>query len=139
VDAEDPPDWIVGTTLPHSSFGDPDCCGCLNGLVRGDQADIICNECESVVRTVPASSLEQTLTEMELTLDVADAMCPALRNRKPVFGIYNDDGIHLPELRSSCEAVGRPPRPSASSDNHTENSSPKHIIARAVESYSGPY
>src|SRR5262245_12223690 len=43
---------IVGSTLPHSDFGDPDCCGCLNGIVRGDQADIVCSECGNVVRTV---------------------------------------------------------------------------------------
>jgi hypothetical protein len=43
---------VIATMLPHQSFGDPDCCGCLNGVVRGDQADIVCNECEAVVRTV---------------------------------------------------------------------------------------
>ena len=60
---------IVGTTLPHSDFGDPDCCGCLNGIVHGDHADIVCNECGAVVRTVPAGDLERTLDEMELTLE----------------------------------------------------------------------
>jgi hypothetical protein len=34
---------IVGTIIPHSSFGDPDCCGCLNGIIHGGQADIVCN------------------------------------------------------------------------------------------------
>jgi hypothetical protein len=58
---------VIGTTLTHSSFGAPDCCGCLNGLIRGDHADIVCNECETVVRTVPSAELRQTLTEMELT------------------------------------------------------------------------
>ena len=23
----------IETTLPHSDFGDPDCCGCLNGVI----------------------------------------------------------------------------------------------------------
>jgi hypothetical protein len=67
---------LIATTLPHSSFGDPDCCGCLNGILRGDQADIVCNECDFVVRTVPTAELRQTLTEMELTLDVSSAECP---------------------------------------------------------------
>src|SRR5215471_15546803 len=67
---------VIGTTLPHESFGDPDCCGCLNGVVRGDQADIVCNECASVVRTVPAADLQQTLTEMELSLEVCSELCP---------------------------------------------------------------
>src|SRR5438128_1117572 len=61
----------IETTLPHSDFGDPDCCGCLNGVIRGDQADIVCNECGTVLRTVPAANVGQTLTELEITLDVA--------------------------------------------------------------------
>ncbi len=65
----------IPTTLPHSDFGAPDCCGCLNGLIRGEQADIVCNECETVIRTVPASDLQGILDEMELTLDVATAKC----------------------------------------------------------------
>ena len=66
----------IRTTLPHSSFGNPDCCGCLNGFMRGDQADIVCNECNAVIRAVPAADLQRTLDEMELTLDVASAKCP---------------------------------------------------------------
>ena len=28
-----------GPIIPHSDFGDPDCCGCLFGVVCGDEAD----------------------------------------------------------------------------------------------------
>jgi ribosomal protein S27E len=70
------PDAVVGTTLPHSSFSDPNCCGCLNRVIQRDQADIMCNECNAVVRTVPVGDLRRTLDEMELTLDVATAKCP---------------------------------------------------------------
>ncbi len=66
----------IETTLPHSDFGDPGCCGCLNGVIRGDQADIVCNECGTVLRTVPAANVGQTLTELELTLEVASEVCP---------------------------------------------------------------
>ena len=66
----------IETTLPHSDFGDPECCGCLNGVIRGDQADIVCNECGTVLRTVPATNVGQTLTELEITLEVASEMCP---------------------------------------------------------------
>lgn len=66
---------IIATTLPHSSFGDAECCGCLNGIPRGDEAEIACNECEAVVFRVPAKDLRKTITEMELSLDVAIAMC----------------------------------------------------------------
>ena len=57
-------------------IGDPDCCGCLNGVIRGDQADIVCNECGTVLRTVPVANVGQTLTELELTLEVASEVCP---------------------------------------------------------------
>ena len=66
----------IETTLPHSDFGDPECCGCLNGVIRGDQADIVCNECGTVLRTVPVANVGQTLTELELTLEVASEVCP---------------------------------------------------------------
>jgi hypothetical protein len=66
-------DEIIGPTLPHSSFGDPDCCGCLNGIIRGEQADIVCNECGQTIRTVPAADLQRVLDQMELSLDVACA------------------------------------------------------------------
>jgi hypothetical protein len=67
---------VVGTTLPHSSFGAPDCCGCLNAIVGGNQAEIICNECDRLVRTVPVSDLQKTLDDMELTLELSSAVCP---------------------------------------------------------------
>jgi hypothetical protein len=66
----------TATSLPHQCFGDPDCCGCLNGIIRGDVAEIVCNECEAVVPTVPSAELQHTLDEMELRLDVASAQCP---------------------------------------------------------------
>lgn len=64
------------TTIPHSSFGNQECCGCLNGVIRGDVADIVCNECATVIRTVPAADLQRTLDEMELALEVATTICP---------------------------------------------------------------
>ena len=68
------------TTLPHSEFGDPDCCGCLDGRVDGDVGHITCNECGAVVRSVPVGDLQTALHEMELTLDVATGFCPHCRN-----------------------------------------------------------
>jgi len=35
----------------------------------------VCNECEAVVRAIPADRLQQTLDEMELDLEVASAKC----------------------------------------------------------------
>ena len=62
-----PPDYI----LPHSDFGDPECCGLLLPFERGDFVDIICNECGAIVRTVEVNDLNRTLDEMQLKLDAA--------------------------------------------------------------------
>jgi ribosomal protein S27E len=75
-----PREGVTATTLPQSDFGNPDCCGCLNGVITGGRAEIVCNECGAVLRTVPASELQTALDEMESTLDVASAMCPYCRS-----------------------------------------------------------
>ena len=74
--AETVDERIVATTLPHCEFGDPDCCGCLTGVVRGDQAEFVCNECGAIVRTVPAETLQKIIDELELSLTIATAKCP---------------------------------------------------------------
>ena len=69
----------VGSSVQRfrtSSFRAADCCGCLNGILEGDQARTECNECYAVVRTVPSAALDQTLHEMELSLDLSSALCP---------------------------------------------------------------
>ena len=68
-------DEIIGTGIPHSQFGDKECCGCLNGVIRGDHGDIVCNECRKVIRIVQAADLQRTLNETELELDFATAKC----------------------------------------------------------------
>jgi ribosomal protein S27E len=47
----------IYTTLTHSDFGDPECCGCLNGITEGKHARIECNECGTVLANVPAVHL----------------------------------------------------------------------------------
>jgi hypothetical protein len=53
-------------------WGDKECCGCLEAVVRGEQADITCNECGAVVRTVPVERVSAALLEM-----VSGAICSA--------------------------------------------------------------
>jgi len=96
----------IETTLPHSDIGDPDCCGCLNGVIRGDQADIVCNECGTVLRTVPAANVGQTLTELEITLDVASEMCPHCGSVNLVPRLFQNARIHLSAVRKGRPASG---------------------------------
>ena len=66
--------------LPHADFGAPDCGGCLDGIIRGEQATIQCNECGTIVRRVAPADLQRTLDEMELSLGVCSEMCPHCGN-----------------------------------------------------------
>jgi hypothetical protein len=66
--------------LPHSDFGDAQCCGLLLPSERQDFADIICNECGATIQTVRAADLRRTLDEMQLKLDVASERCPYCRS-----------------------------------------------------------
>ena len=95
---------IVGTTLPHSDFGAPDCCGCLNGIVRGDHAEIVCNECEAVVQIVPAKDLQKTLNGMALALHVGIATCPHCRAVHLVPGFTSLQAFVCPSCGESADA-----------------------------------
>ena len=52
--------------IPHESLG-TDCCGCLFVLVKGGQADIVCNECRAVIRTVRVGDVQSVMSEMAQT------------------------------------------------------------------------
>jgi hypothetical protein len=47
------------TIVPHESLG-ADCCGCIVAVNRGDEADLVCNECNALIRTVPTAQAELT-------------------------------------------------------------------------------
>jgi hypothetical protein len=51
------------------------------------QGYIECNDCDAVIRRVPADQLRQTLNEMEAGLDVASEQCPHYKsvNLFPAF------------------------------------------------------
>jgi hypothetical protein len=78
---------VIGTAIPHADFGDPECRGCLVGSVVGDQAGIVCNECAAVIRKLSAPDMQQTLTEMELALDICTEMCPSCRSVNVLPGL----------------------------------------------------
>jgi hypothetical protein len=64
--------------VPHE-FAEPNvnCCGCLIVQDRGELADLVCNECSVIVKTLPADQAMSALTEMAWsTGEVASATCP---------------------------------------------------------------
>ena len=63
--------------VPHSDYGDPECCGIIMAVEREDgQADLTCNDCGVVIRTVPGAVAESTLIEMALTAGFSAETCP---------------------------------------------------------------
>jgi DNA-directed RNA polymerase subunit RPC12/RpoP len=66
------PKWLVA----HADFGDPECCGLLFPVERGEESDIACNECGTVILSVPAAAARRTMDHMELAQDVASERCP---------------------------------------------------------------
>src|SRR6185312_7732804 len=77
------------TTFPHANYGDPECCGCLTGIVRAREIHLTCNECGAVVRSAPVVGFQSTLDEIQLALGVCAEMCPHCRavNLFPGFSI----------------------------------------------------
>ena len=68
--------FSIGTWIPHQIFGDPECGGFLYGIIRGAEGFIECNDCDAVIRTLPAADLRHALNEMESGLEIATEQCP---------------------------------------------------------------
>jgi ribosomal protein L37AE/L43A len=63
--------------VPHSDAGNPDCCGCIVPKVRGDVADLICNECDLVFEGgVPRVDVNARLAALTTITEAASATCP---------------------------------------------------------------
>lgn len=62
--------------VPHSDHGDPECCGIVMPVIRGDLADLTCNECGAVIATVAAGEAEPTLLRMAAGAGICSEMCP---------------------------------------------------------------
>jgi hypothetical protein len=60
IEVPAPPEYIV----PHADHGDSECCGLIMPEVRGDEADLKCNECGTVLCIVAAVEAEQALAAM---------------------------------------------------------------------------
>ena len=61
--------------IPHEDVADVECCGCLVIRVRGIQADITCNECGTLIRTVPVDEAAAVLAAMA-SGSICSARCP---------------------------------------------------------------
>jgi hypothetical protein len=62
---------VIMTPLPHSAFGHRECRGCLHAFIGGEGADIACDECGAVVRTVTVPQIDWALAQMQFTFDAS--------------------------------------------------------------------
>ena len=61
---------------------------------RRCNTSIVCNECETVVRRVPATELQRTLDEMESSLDMRTDMCPHC-GKVNVFPVFSTMMVYI--------------------------------------------
>ncbi len=76
ADYNDGVDREIPIIVPHSDHGDPECCGCLFPVIRGEPADIVCNECDVVILTVRATEAQSVLLEMA-SAEICTETCPS--------------------------------------------------------------
>jgi hypothetical protein len=100
----------IETVFAHADFGDPDCCGCLRAVIHEREAAIVCNECGRVVRTVAVASLQRTLDDMELSLDVCTDICPHCRMVNVFPGLSNVAAYVCPQCGRSISIATREDR-----------------------------
>ena len=81
--------------VPHEDIASVDCCGCLLVQVRGELAEILCNECGAVVRTVPITDIEAVMTELARTGAILQRDLSILRNRQQFPRNVGHRGVHL--------------------------------------------
>jgi hypothetical protein len=66
----------IPALVPHEDYGDPNCCGIIMLIDRGDQTDLVCNECGAVIGSVAAQEAEATLLRMAMSGGFCSETCP---------------------------------------------------------------
>src|SRR5207253_2792071 len=61
--------------VPHEHVAQVDCCGCLMVQTRGNQAEILCNECGAIIRTVAERDVLSAMLELARTDLICSATC----------------------------------------------------------------
>jgi hypothetical protein len=79
---------------PHKVLG-ADCCGCLMAQVRGAEADIVCNECGVVIRTMPVPEVESAMAALAATSAICSARCAHCRAVNTFPRLDLDDGVRM--------------------------------------------
>jgi ribosomal protein L40E len=68
------PNDEMDTIIPHECLG-ADRCGCIVSVVRGHEADMVCNECNALIGTVPANEVEEMLLQLAPSDEICGSEC----------------------------------------------------------------
>ena len=85
--------------VAHSDTGDPECCGSIFPVFRENEADITCNECGAIIKTVPADQAVDALMEIGASSRELHRNLPPLRTGEHLPRLLRDLCVHLPTLR----------------------------------------
>lgn len=79
---------MIATTIPHSDFDDPECCGCLSVVGRtGMTADFVCSECGAIVACARLDDTEAAIHTLELNAGATTALCGHCGSMNIIVGL----------------------------------------------------
>jgi len=77
----------MGTTIPHSDFNNPDCCGCLVAFIKNGIAMFTCNECSAVIACCREDNLNHVIHELQLSAPWIVEICPYCQHTQLFNGL----------------------------------------------------
>jgi hypothetical protein len=86
-DRDNPPPLV-----PHSSHGDPECCGLFLPKERGDMADLVCNECGAVLCSVAFHEADAMLRQMAMEEGLCTEVCPMCGENESLSRFLRNSG-----------------------------------------------
>jgi hypothetical protein len=66
----------ISILVPHAGYGDQQRCGTIMPVERGDQTDLVCNECGAIINGVAAGGAEPTLLRIAKSGGFCSETCP---------------------------------------------------------------
>ena len=96
--------------VAHSDYGDPESCGIIMPSRDGAHVDLkrnpgtadvdlMCNECGTVINSVPVAEAEATLLRMSMGTRRVQPRLSRVRRTERIHLMVSDRGVHVSVLR----------------------------------------
>ena len=72
--------------MPHSDYGDSECCGCLFPAEHDGKVDLTCNECGVVLCSIPVHEVEMRMLQMAIALGFCSEIRPYCKEVSTLLG-----------------------------------------------------